>query len=71
MSTEELAIYEELLTGYYGRDYISDWDVLRDLLYLEFDIEITIDELQSISKFKFDLDEEDIKLTMSHCGVNY
>lgn len=71
MSTEELSVYEGLLLDYYGIEYISDWDVLRDLLELEFDIKFSIHELQSISKFNFSIDAEDVSLTMSHCGVNY
>jgi len=71
MSTEELSVYEGLLLDYYGIEYISDWDVLRDLLELEFDIKFSIRELQSISKFNFSIDAEDVELTMRHCGVNY
>jgi len=71
MSTEELSVYEGLLLDYYGIEYISDWDVLRDLLELEFDIKFSIRELQSISKFNFSINAEDVELTMRHCGVNY
>lgn len=71
MSTEELSVYEGLLLDYYGIEYISDWDVLRDLIELEFDIKFSIQELQSISKFSFSIDTEDVGLTMRHCGVNY
>jgi len=71
MSTEEYEVYEELLIDYYGRSYISDWDVLRDLLEIDFDIKISVEDLQKISKFKFNLEDEDIQLTMNHCGVNY
>jgi len=71
MSTEELSVYEQLLVDYYGIDYISDWDVLRDLLKEDCGLEFTIDELQSISKFNFSIDTEDVELTMRNCGVNY
>jgi len=66
-----LSVYEELLLDYYGIEYISDWDVLRDLLKEDCGLEFTIDELQSISKFNFSIDAEDVELTMRHCGVNY
>lgn len=71
MSTEELSIYEGLLLDYYGIEYISDWDVLRDLLKEDCDIDITIEELQKISKFNFSIDTEDVELITRHCGVNY
>lgn len=71
MKPEELKVYEELLVLYYGRSYISDFFVLRDLLEIDFDIDLSIEELKQFSTFDFSLDEEDVELTMSHCGVNY
>ena len=71
MSTEELSILEDLLVLHYGREFISDFEVLKDLLEVEFDCTISIEELERISKFNFSIDTEDVELTMSHCGVNY
>ena len=71
MSTEELSLLEELLVAHYGRSFISDFYVLRDLLEVEFDLIISIEELENISKFDFDTDVEDLEITMRHCGVNY
>lgn len=71
MTTEELTMLEELLILHYGRSYISDYDVLKDLLEVEFDLEITMEELMSLSKFNFSIDTEDVELITRHCGVNY
>lgn len=71
MTTEELTMLEELLILHYGRSYISDYDVLKDLLEVEFDLEITMEELMSLSKFDFNVDIEDMEITMRNCGINY
>ena len=71
MTTEELTMLEELLILHYGRSYISDYDVLQDLLDIEFDLQISIEELMSLSKFDFNVDIEDMEITMRSCGVNY
>lgn len=71
MTTEELTMLEELLILHYGRSYISNYDVLKDLLEVEFDLEITMEELMSLSKFDFNVDIEDMEITMRNCGINY
>ena len=71
MTTEELTMLEELLILHYGRSYISDYEVLQDLLNVEFDLQISMDELMSLSKFDFSVDIEDMEITMRNCGINY
>lgn len=71
MRPEELKMYEELLVLYYGRSYISDFFVLRDLLEIDFDINLSIEELKQFSTFDFSLADEDVELTIKHCGINY
>lgn len=69
MTTEELDLYCTLLEDYYGRDYISDYEVLQELLRIDFDLDISIDELKLLTFSKYE--EEDIRLIKEHCGINY
>lgn len=69
MTTEELDLYCALLEDYYGRDYISDYEVLQELLKIDFDLDISIDELRLLTFSKYE--EEDIRLIKEHCGINY
>lgn len=71
MRPEELKMYEELLVLYYGRSYISDFFVLRDLLEIDFDINLSIEELKQFSTFDFNIADEDVELITRHCGINY
>jgi len=69
MSTQELDLYVSLLKDYYGEEYISDFEVLRELLEVEFDIDISVVELARLVQMEYDT--EDLQLCLSNCGVNY
>jgi len=69
MTAEELDLYCGLLEDYYGSDYISNYEVLQELLKIDFDKEVTIDELRILSMYKYE--QEDIELIKNHCGINY
>lgn len=69
MTTEELDLYCGLLEDYYGSDYISDYKVLQELLRIEFDKDVEIEELRILTGYKYE--EEDVRLTKEHCGINY
>jgi len=69
MTTQELDLYLSLLKNYYGEEYISDFEVLRELLEVDFDIKATVAELARLVQMEYDT--EDLKLCLSNCGVNY
>jgi len=69
MSTEELDLYTSLLKDYYGEEYISDFEVLRELLEVDFDIKVSVAELARLVQLQYDT--EDLQLCLSNCGVNY
>lgn len=69
MTSLELEVHCGLLEDLYGLEYISDYEVLQELLETEFDIEMSIDELRKLTKLRYE--EEDRQLMMIHCGINY
>ena len=69
MSTQELDLYISLLKDYYGEEYISDFEVLRELLEVDFDIKTTVAELATLVQMQYDT--EDLQKCLSNCGINY
>lgn len=69
MSTQELDLYISLLKDYYGEEYISDFEVLRELLEVDFDIKTTVAELAMLVQMQYDT--EDLQKCLSNCGINY
>lgn len=66
---EDLAILCELVIDLYGKDYITDWQIMTDLINTEFDIVVSPTILQSIHLDM--LEYLDISKTLNNCGINY
>ena len=66
---EDIVIACELLLEHYGSDYITDWSILQELLFQEFDVVIPVETLQAI---KLDsISYLDISTNLNSCGINY
>lgn len=71
MEDEKLEMMEDLLVLHYGRSFISNYEVLQEMLEVEFDYIISLEDLKKTSKFVFDLEMEDLELTIRNCDINY
>ena len=69
MTIDELKFFVELLTAYYGEDYIQTFEQLSEMLKLEFDIDTSAKELSMLTQMS--LDTEDVIINMSTCGIFY
>mgnify|MGYP001320558647 CR=1 FL=1 len=67
MTIPELTMYIEILTDYYGEDYITNFDQLSELLLIDMDITCSPKELAKL--FQMKEDTEDLMLNLRVCGI--
>lgn len=65
----ELNLYLELIQSYYGEDYINGPHHLSEMIALEFDLQISPEDIVRI--LSTTVDAEDMKLNYNTCGIFY
>jgi hypothetical protein len=69
MGPTELELYTNLLNDYYGEDYIKSLEQMIEMLNLEFDIKISLHELESLREQLPEMKDKIINL--KSCGIFY
>ena len=66
ITKDELQIYIDLINDLYGEDFYSNFTELSELLFIEFDLQLSSESIGIILSM-----EESNFLTYKNCGVSY
>ena len=66
ITKDELQLYIDLLNDLYGEDFYSNFTELSELLFIEFDLQLSSESIGIILSM-----EESNFLTYKNCGVSY